>query len=156
MRILTGLAVLATSICVLGASGAAAVAGEPSREQYVRSAEAICKPVFRQTQPLFRRGDKLIDRGRENAGADLFIRGWRIANEATREQLRPLAPPPDDARSIDRWLDLEVEAATTLIRAWGLFKDGRYERAVRVGERGERIHEQAHRAVKGFGFRFCA
>lgn len=153
MRVASGLAIV---LCTLAVPTAATAGGEPTRADYVRQADAICKPANERSQALFDRGDRLIERGRESAGANLFIRAYRDLIDVARDELRRLPPPPADARRVDRWLDLEIAAAATLVKGWRQFKKGDIERAIELGVRGERLHDRAHRAIKGFDFRSCA
>jgi hypothetical protein len=145
---------VAATLIVLSTAGSAS-AGETTREAFVAAAEPICKEASHESGRLARRGNELFDRDRPRAGANKYIASLRLLLRYVDEVDR-LPVAPGDERPVSMWLSGERRWMRIDIKAWGLFKEGAARhRLRRLSRKSERIHRDAHRAVRGFGFDAC-
>lgn len=127
---------------------------DPTREQWVEQADAICKrPYKRATDELDRVGP-LTKRGRYRTAGRIFIRTARTIFDVN-ERVAALARPPADSDEIAEYLRFERRGAEISIEIGRAVKQAKVRKANRLIDRANRAFDQSKAAVRGFGLKHC-
>jgi hypothetical protein len=155
LRALAAVLSLAALTALIAPMAAGAGAAQPTREEYVATADSICRTSLQRAKKLFRKGIRLIKEDREERGARKMIKAWRH-RDAGFDKVRKLERPAGDEATLERWLDLEAKATKLSIRTLKAFADDRPQRAGKLRKRARTKHKRAALVVRGFGFERCS
>ncbi len=146
-----GAALLVSCTALLGAS---ALAAEVSREEYVRSAEPICKANTEANRRIFKGAPEEVKEGKLKAASRHFTRARQALAKAVR-QIAALPQPTADEAKLKKWIgylgaerDLLGKIASALAHE---DKPG----AQRLSVRLNRNSNLANNTVLAFGFDYC-
>jgi len=146
----------ALALIVIGAAlfAQAALAAEVSREEYVKSAEPICKANTEANKRIFKGAKEEVKEGKLKAASSHFFKA-KQALAKTVSQLGALPEPTQDEAKLQKWIgylgaerDLLGKIATAL----------RHEdkaAAQQLSVRLNRNSNLANNTVLAFGFDYC-
>jgi len=140
---------LALGLCAQGA-----LAAEVSRDEYVQSAEPICKANTEANKRIFKGAKDQVKEGKLKAASAHFFKAKRALAKTVR-QLTHLPEPTTDEAKLKKWLgylgterDLLGRIATALAHE---DKAAAQELSVRLN----RNSNLANNTVLAFGFDYC-
>jgi hypothetical protein len=143
-------AVLALAALVVAPASAEA----PTRDQYVQSAEPICKRNTLANQRLLRGVRRLIQRNQLRPASRRFARASQAFGRAVR-QLTRLPRPVDDRPTVARWIKLLRKQTAYLSHIARALRAGNRFKSQRISVLLLRNANQANNAVLRFGFHWC-
>lgn len=147
----------ALAVAMLAAASPAAAAGEeaPTRDQYVDSLEAICKPNALATQRAMKgaRGD--LSAERLAVAAHKFGRAKTLFG-GTVQRIAAVPRPPADAAQLNAWFGYLKRQQDYLTRIVAKLRADEAVPAQRLTARFIHNGNLANEAVLDFGFEYCA
>jgi len=151
-------AVIAGVVAAVIPAGALAQGGydtDPTREQWVEQADALCKESNRTTIPLVKDFFEAGENGKAVRAGRLLIRASRLFI-ALLEDIAEVPRPPADANRIGKWTDLAMTSNRIFIRAGRAFTDRKVERGNEIYQKGTKITPKLVKLERPFKFRHCA
>jgi hypothetical protein len=148
------MAVVAAACVALPATVSAGPSDAPTREEWSRQANDICRPVVKRNTELLERSSELADERRYTRAGRLFIKAWRNSLDAF-DRIAKLERPDGDRDRIRRWIEGERRALRVAIEAGRELKQGHEAKFDRIYDRAVRINRRAQRAVRGFDLDVC-
>lgn len=143
------------SLLGLMAASAFGLEEEPSpRQEYVETAEPICKQNVIANKQIFKGAKKEVKEGKLKLASTHFSRAARAFGK-TIERLAAIPRPQEDAARLNRWLDLlrnEQRIIEKIGRALGA---GDKQKAESYSVDLNHNSNKANNAVLGFGFDYC-
>lgn len=132
----------------------AAPAAEVSREQYVTSAEPICKANTEANRKIFKGAPRQVKEGKLKAASSHFARAKRALARTVR-QLSALPQPEADEAKLSKWLGYLGAERDLLGRIGKALSHQDKARAQELSVRLNRNSNLANNTVLAFGFKWC-
>jgi hypothetical protein len=131
-----------------------AAAAEPTRPEYVATAEPICEANTVANRAILRGTREDIRDGKLKRAGGKFQRAARALEEAIKS-LERLTQPPEDAGILARWFDRLNEEAALLDRVAKRLKTGKAAGVGRYVLEMRHTANKANNVVLTFGFEYC-
>jgi hypothetical protein len=139
---------------LVGAGSALADEG-PTRDEYVRQLEGVCKPDAEATQRAMKGARSDIQAERFGVAAGKFAKATRIFG-STLDQIAPVPRPSTDKEKLARWfVDLRKQESY-LAQITSQLRSGNGIKAQRLIARFIHSGNLANNAVLAFGFNYCS
>lgn len=149
------MAVAAVAMLALSAAAAPAeTVTEPTREQYVETAEPICKKNVLANKRIFKGAKGEVKRGQLKKASRHFFRAATAFGKTIR-QLAPIPRPEADATRLKRWFGLLRKEKNLIQKIGKALKAGRKHRAESVSLDLNRNSNKANNTVLPLGFDYC-
>jgi len=152
--VLLMLGFLVQGFATSAASTGVAVAAEPTRPEYVATAEPICKANTTANRAILRGTREDIRDGKFKRAGGKFQRAAR-ALDGTIKSLERLSRPPEDADILARWFDRLNEEADLLDRVAKRLMTGKAAGVGRYVLEMRHTANKANNVVLTFGFEYC-
>jgi hypothetical protein len=151
---IAGVAIVALALPALaGAQGGYDT--DPTREQWVRQADAICKDSNDRTIPLVKAFFKAGEKGKAVKAGRLLVRATRLFI-ALLEDIGEIQTPPADATRIEKWVNLAIRSNRIFMRAGRAFTDREVARGNRIYRKGTKLTPKLVKLERPFDFKHCA
>jgi uncharacterized membrane protein YgdD (TMEM256/DUF423 family) len=138
----------------LGASAVMA-AEAPSRRDYVRQLEAICKPDALATQRVMTGARSDVQHERLEAAAGKFAQGSSIF-AGTVKEIAALPRPPADGERLKKWFGYLKQQERYLVKITAKLRADEAIAAQRLTARFIHNGNLANNVVLAFGFEYCS
>jgi hypothetical protein len=149
-----GFAAAALSVLCLGLGAQGALGAEVSREEYVKSAEPICKANTEANQRIFKGAKDQVKEGRLVAASSHFFKA-RQALAKTVKQLGALPQPTADEAKLQKWLGYLGVERDLLGRIATALQHEDKPAAQQLSVRLNRNSNLANNTVLAFDFDYC-
>lgn len=153
-RLMKATALLASVLSLLGLMAASALGleEEPSpRQQYVETAEPICKQNVIANKHIFKGAKREVKEGKLKLASTHFFRAAKAFGK-TIEQLAAIPRPQEDAGRLSRWLDLLRNERRIIEKIGRALAAGNKQKAESYSVDLNQNSNKANNAVLGFGF----
>jgi hypothetical protein len=126
-----------------------------SKAEFIRQADEICADADRVLEPLGERFQRADQQGNFEQAASLL---GQLVDEAEvlLAKLRAIAPPEDDQRVVDRYLDSAAHGIDVLRSLVDALEDRDVPRGRALGEELRRSTERSQGLAQGYGFEECS
>ncbi len=151
-NMLVGFALVA--ILVVPALATAEEAGEVTREDYVATAEPVCRANVLANRRIFKGAKAEVKAGKLKLASKHFISA-ATAFAGTIRRLAAIEPPAADAARIERWLSILRDEKDLIRRIGQALAVGDKDRAESLSVDLNRNSSRANNAVLSFGFDYC-
>jgi hypothetical protein len=128
---------------------------DPTREEFVAQADPKCKKANAKSNKEFETVEKLVKKGKYKAAGEALVKGEEFQLKLYKK-VGKLDRPPDDAKTIGKWLKGLKAGSKTWVDAGKDLKKKKFKAAGAGLDEAEKQFKKANKKVKGFGFRFCA
>jgi len=134
-------------------SSASAAAG-PTRAEYVKQVEPICKVRTQANKTVLRNVEDMVREGKLKAAARRFKRA-AIALEGAIKQVAQVPRPVADQARLARWLGYGKEGDGLLRQTAKLLGEGERHRVQAMAGKLLATAKRGNATVVGFGFKYC-
>jgi hypothetical protein len=153
MHRITGAAALALISALICAGAAAAEA--PTRREYVKQLEEICKPDALATQRVMKGSRRDIQAERLRVAAPKFARAAAIFG-STVKQISAVPRPPADRERLKKWFGYLGRQERYLVKITAKLRADEAISAQRLTARFIQNGNLANNVVLAFGFEYCS
>lgn len=149
-----GAIAIAVVALVLGLCAQAALAAEVSRDEYVQSAEPVCKANTEANERIFKGARDQVKEGRLKAASAHFFKA-RQALAKTVKQLGALPEPTQDEAKLQKWIGYLGQERDLLGKIGTALQHEDKAGAQQLSVRLNRNSNLANNTVLAFGFDYC-
>ena len=139
-------------------AGCGSVVG-PSRAEFAREADAICRPALVQLRGVKQRMDRVAGGADPDVifgrSASLLRKGAAISR-ATFDRIETLEEPGEGRDAIDGWIASHRRQAALTIALAAAFDAQDETRIAQLSEAVDALEERNSATARGFGMRACA
>jgi hypothetical protein len=150
-RIGVGAALLVSCTVLFGAS---ALGAEVTRDEYVRSAEPICKANTEANRRIFKGAPEEVKEGKLKAASTHFTRAKAALAKAVR-QIAALPQPTTDEAKLQKWIGYLGQERDLLGKIGTALQHEDKPGAQQLSVRLNRNSNLANNTVLAFGFDYC-
>ncbi len=149
------LAALAAFTLVLALPSASLAGGEePTREQWSKQADSICKQKASQQKKWFAQSLELSEAQKFGKAGKLFVKVFRH-ELADARSIDGLTPPPADASKIARYVKGVKRSSELAIKSGKALGNEDLSASERLFGRSIQINTKAEKSVRGFKIDHC-
>jgi hypothetical protein len=150
---LASVALLAV-LAAIAAPASAQEEYEPTREQWVEQADAICKQPYQRGNRLVKRFEGEVEKRRLGRAGTFLIRISKIILKV-HDGVAEVPRPPADEEAIGAYLNGQKKSGRRTRRAGKLLMQRKIRFAAKLLRKADRASTKGSKAVADFGLRHC-